>query len=525
MLLDLLLWAALAAPIISALGTAPFRPFDPVLLVVEPLLLGVAVAVSRRQPLVALILVVMPTLLDGNFLFAIPVMSYLTGLRMARARPAGLVFIAIAAGGTALNLGVLRSGLATWFLLATMLLFAGVFPWLLGRYRRQRGELIQAGWAQAELLEREQAGAAERVRMRERARIAQDMHDSLGHELSLIALRAGALEVAADLDQRHRAAAGELRASVAAATERLREIIGVLREDAGGRRPGRPTRASPSWSNGRVPRACRSGCAGTSQNRGCAPASGPELSAMAGRAVHRVVQEALTNAARYAPGAPVTVEVDRDAERTVVRIVNGQPPAGPLPGPVSAGTGLLGLRERVRLAGGTLSAGPRGGGFEVVARLPSVADGTVPDPDAPVRPDARPASDRMRAQRRQVRRSLLVAVTAPVAIATMLSLVYYPFVTFDSVLAQTDFDQLRIGTQRAELERVLPGRQAQGLAESTVPTAGELRLRVLHRRQLPAGPAHVPALLRRRAPGRQGPTRRLTDPIRSRCTERVDEEL
>lgn len=463
MLLDLLLWAALSTPIVAALLTPPARSFDLLRLLVEPLLLGAAVAVSRRQPLVALVLVLVPTLVDGNFVFAIPVMSYLTGLRMARTRPAGLVFAAIALGGSALNLGVLRTGLATWFLLATMLLFAGVFPWLVGRYQRQRGELAQAGWEQAELLERQQRGVVERVRMRERARIAQDMHDSLGHDLALIALRAGALELTVDLDQRHRAAAGELRASVAAATDRLREIIGVLREDA----DPAPTQPADESVTELVDRA---GDAGMSVRlRWDVP--GPVLSPMAGRAVHRVVQEALTNATRYAPGASVTVEVDRAAaERTVVRVVNTRPPAGPLPVPASTGTGLLGLRERVRLAGGTLSAGPHDGGFEVVAQLPPTAGGAVPDQDPPVRPVARPGSaDRLRSQRRRVRRSLLVAVTAPLAIATVMSMIYYPVATFDSVLERTAFDRMRIGQQRAELRDALPGRQAHGLADGDNP--------------------------------------------------------
>ncbi|RKR91032.1 signal transduction histidine kinase [Micromonospora pisi] len=487
-LLDLLLWAALAAPIVWALGTPPCRPFDEVLLVVEPLLLGVAVAVGRRWPLVSLILVVVPTMRDGNFLFAIPVMSYLTGLRMARARPAVLVFTVIGVGGSALNLWAFRSGLATWFLLATMLLFAGVFPWLLGRYRRQQGELVRAGWAQAELLEREQAGVAERVRMRERARIAQDMHDSLGHDLSLIALRAGALELAPGLDDRHRLAAGELRASVGAATDRLREIIGLLREDAG----TAPTRPADEGVAELVDRA---GAAGMAVRLRWREQSGPlpaeELPLLVGRAVHRVVQEALTNAARYAPGAPVTVEVDRTTEWIGVRIRNAPAPAGPLPVPVSAGTGLLGLRERVRLAGGTLTAGPGAGGFEVTARIPLVADplagdslvedprvgdSLVGDRDASAPAAVRSASaDRLRVQRRQVRRSLTVAVTAPVAIAAMLSLVYYPFVTFDSVLHRTEFERLRVGASRTELTRVLPGRQARGLAENapSAPTGAE----------------------------------------------------
>ncbi|MGH3928880.1 MAG: histidine kinase, partial [Pseudonocardiaceae bacterium] len=91
--------------------------------------------------------------------------------------------------------------------------------------------LVSAGWERAERMEREQQMIVDQARLRERARIAQDMHDSLGHELSLIALRAGALELDPDLDERHRAAAAELRGSASTATERLGEIIGVLREE------------------------------------------------------------------------------------------------------------------------------------------------------------------------------------------------------------------------------------------------------------------------------------------------------
>ena len=73
-----------------------------------------------------------------------------------------------------------------------------LLPWLVGRYARQQYELVRAGWELAERLEREQDLTAERMRLLERSRIASDMHDSLGHELSLIALRAAALQVDAD---------------------------------------------------------------------------------------------------------------------------------------------------------------------------------------------------------------------------------------------------------------------------------------------------------------------------------------
>ncbi|MGC5411521.1 histidine kinase, partial [Streptomyces sp. DT225] len=89
-------------------------------------------------------------------------------------------------------------------------------------------------------LEREQLLVAEQARARERARIAQDMHDLIGHDLSLIALSAGALKLAPGLDGAHREAAGEIRARAAASVERLGEVIGLLREDGGGRADEEP---------------------------------------------------------------------------------------------------------------------------------------------------------------------------------------------------------------------------------------------------------------------------------------------
>jgi signal transduction histidine kinase len=525
-LLDALLWAALSAPIAWALVSPPHRQFYGWRLAGSLALMAVAVLASRRQPLVSLVLVVVPTAVDGNFAFAIPVMSYLVGLRMVRGRPAALAFAGIALSGTAVNLGLLDTGMQTWFLTATTLLFAGVFPWLVGRYRRQHRELVLAGWEQADLLEREQRGAADRARMRERARIAQDMHDSLGHELSLLALRAGALEVAPDLDDPHRRAAGELRASVAAATDRLREIIGVLREDA----EPPPTRPASASVVELVEGARQAGM--SVQLIGDDPAEAnpvrpEELPPMPARAMHRVVQEALTNAARYAPGASVTVRLARAGTRIEVSVVNEPPPAGPLSlagalpsagplslagplpsaGPLSlagalpsagalaaapsTGSGLLALAERVRLAGGALRAGPRGGGFAVVARLPRIAGAAGPAghadaADAGLVGDADVAGAgavdggaadggafdggavdglqrsrsayRLRHARRRVRRSLLVAVAAPAAIAVALCLVYYPIATFDSVLDRTAFDRMRIGQPREELGDLLPHR-------------------------------------------------------------------
>ena len=107
-----------------------------------------------------------------------------------------------------------------------------LLPWLVGRYLRQRDELIRTGWELADRMARERDLADERARMRERSRIASDIHDSVGHELSLIALRAAAIEVDPAAGGTARQAAAELRGAAAHATTRLHDVIGVLREDS-----------------------------------------------------------------------------------------------------------------------------------------------------------------------------------------------------------------------------------------------------------------------------------------------------
>ncbi|MFI6819641.1 histidine kinase [Micromonospora sp. NPDC050187] len=536
---DGLLGVLLAAPITYPRLTPPYSGQSALLLVGALLLLGTAVVLAWRRPLPALVLVVLGSAVDGNFVFALPVFSYLVGRREARAAPAAVVFAVLAAGGTLLNVGLLGTRPRTWFLLVTVLIFAGVFPWLVGRYLRQQHALLLAGWEHAESVRREQRGADERVRLRERARIARDMHDSLGHDLSLIALRAGALELAADLDDRHRAAVGELRASVTAATARLGEIVRVLRTDAG------PSPLDPVDDVAALVAGARA--AGMVVALRGDPTDA-DLPALTGVALRGLVREALTNAARYAPGTPVTVSVHRDGDDVEVSVRNAPPPVPP-PASVSAGTGLLALRERVRLAGGTLDAGPldagprdagpldagpRDGGFVVAARLPAApavtGATTAPEPatappggatapeSATVLPDGaaapepptllpdgaaapEPAAALSRGQgtppdwtvppggaatapasvpppgggaalpgrlgdaRRRVRRSLLVAVGAPVALAGLLALVYHPFVTADAVLEPGAYERMRPGQLRSELTG-LPRRQVEGPADA-----------------------------------------------------------
>ncbi|MFF4286940.1 sensor histidine kinase [Streptomyces sp. NPDC001633] len=428
-------------------------------------LLALAVLVRRRAPLVAVAVPVVPSLVlsvqlfTGAYVLALAVLGHLAGVRMARARPALWFFTGVALAGVPVCALAART-LWPWFTFLMTLLLNVVLPWLLGRYRRQYAELVRTGWQLADRMEREQQAVADRTRLRERARIAGDMHDSLGHELALIALRAGALELDPELTADRRAAAGELRAAAGAATEQLREIIGVLRTDD----EGAPRRSADESLPELVARARASGMTVTLEqpdeterpDRAERPGAAG-LPGMTGPAVHRLVQEALTNAAKHAPGAAVRVRIERAEGQLRVTVTNAAPPPGPAPAAVSGGSGLVGLDERVRLAGGTLHSGPApDGGFTVAARLP-LTGGPLTGSAAAPQPTA--AARELDRARRQVRRRLRQTVTVPLALfAALLALmgVFALVSTEWTVLDRASYDRLRPGMPRAQVDDLVP---------------------------------------------------------------------
>ncbi|GGS88869.1 hypothetical protein GCM10010156_54160 [Planobispora rosea] len=293
----------------------------------------------------------------NGFTLAVIALSYRAGRRMPHARPAVSAYAAIA-GAVAVLTAVVSLGpepdpaAAFWSSVLSGVLLWAVLPWSAGLLVRQR----------AESRAREQGLVAAQARLRERNRIAQDMHDSIGHDLALIALRAAALEMAPDLDERHRKAVGELRGAAAESTERLRRVIGVLREadegDGGaGAAPLTPAQESVAEI---VDRARDSGLEVDLRGDGL----------LRDRTACRVVQEALTNAAKHAPGAPVTVETSGDAGEITV-IVRNRVPDIPSARSRGGGLGLIGLGERVRLAGGTFEASRGPEDFLVLARFPT----------------------------------------------------------------------------------------------------------------------------------------------------------
>ncbi|WUU84735.1 histidine kinase [Streptomyces cellulosae] len=261
-----------------------------------------------------------------------------------------------------------------------------VVPGLASRYRAQRRDLLEALRRHNAQLVREQAMVARQARLLERQRIAQDMHDSLGHQLALIAVHAGALEVGPGLGDRQREGVGILREAARSAMRELREAVGILRDD---------TEEPPAPAPGPEPEAAGApharGAAGVdalvaSSRSAGAPVglrrSGERrpLAPAADHAVYRIVQEGLTNAHKHAPGAPITVELRYEPDSLVVEVANAPVPEGAPAGPpaISGGQGLAGLEERARLVGGMVHSGPSpDGGFRLAGVLP-YGDGASP---------------------------------------------------------------------------------------------------------------------------------------------------
>ncbi|MEU8390128.1 histidine kinase [Micromonospora sp. NPDC048843] len=444
-----LLTVAMASPlIIDSVGEDGPGWIAPLSLVV----IVVAFALSRSHPGSTALGALAVSAIDWRLFVAVLVLSYLAGRRRALnlATLGGLAGVLVL--GTVVQL-LQNLELYTWLVWTAGVIVFGLFPALVGSFRRLQADLVRTGWDQAAQLEREQRVVAEQARLRERARIAQDMHDSLGHELSLIALRAGALELASGLAPEHRAAASELRAGVTTAAERLSEIIGLLRDEE----DKAPLRPVHEHIEELVARAVDSGIPVVL----CASGEYADVAPMQYRAAYRVVQEALTNAVKHVGATPVEVRLDRHDDEIVVAVRNEPPRQAPAAPPPQGGRGLTGLQERVGLAGGVLRAGPLpDGGFQVVARLP-VRPGPVfeeagPEPAPPT------TAAGFRRARSRARRGLVLAFTLPPVLVGALTgtlMALYAHDSLTSRLPPERFRALPIGASRDDVASRLPERQ------------------------------------------------------------------
>ncbi|MEO3872190.1 histidine kinase [Nonomuraea sp. B12E4] len=281
------------------------------------------------------------------------------------------VAVAVAVAGVAAHViqGQWRpnSGISQqWWLLLICASYGALLGW--GALARSRRALLMSLRERARRAETEQGRRVAEARMAERRRLAREMHDVLAHRLSLVATHAGALEYRPDSspDQIARAA-GVVRAGVHQALEELRQVIGLLREQDD-QLDDLETRPGLADLPGLIADAHQAGQPVRLQEEVADTGTLPAATALT---AYRVVQEGLTNARKHAPGRPVEVLL-RGAPGTplLIDVRNPLPPAGADPIAPGSGLGLVGLTERVRLAGGQLDHHSTGGEFRLQARLP-----------------------------------------------------------------------------------------------------------------------------------------------------------
>ena len=236
---------------------------------------------------------------------------------------------------------------------------------------QKRANLREKRWRveqQARMNREEMRARVERARQEERESIARDMHDTLSHRLSLVAIHAGALSYPREgVPAEFTDAARTIRTEAQNAVEDLRTVLSALREDLSEdpRTTLEELVASAQEAGGEVT---------VTYAHGTSPEVFGGLSTMAQHAVHRAVQEGLTNARKHAPGQPVSITVREVPGAVDIEMRNPLPAAKAEEhaGSSAGGYGLVGLRERVELSGGRMHAhaGEEGEEFGWSIRLP-----------------------------------------------------------------------------------------------------------------------------------------------------------
>ncbi|MGY0066962.1 sensor histidine kinase [Streptomyces sp. QTS137] len=250
-----------------------------------------------------------------------------------------------------------------WYQLAFPALIAGIAV-AMGMAIGARRVEVRSLRDRAESAEREQTARAAQARALERNRIAREMHDVLAHRISLVAMQAGVLDHRSDLRaEENRMLVRGIAEGSHQALEELRDVLGVLRAD-----PGRPEPPQPSLDH--IPDLVADARTSGVDITLTTTVTGTPPDAV-GRTCYRIVQEGLTNAAKHAPGARVHVVLEGTTGGGLHVSVHNSPATTRTARPPASGFGLLGLTERVDLAGGKLDHHPTpGNGYVLTAQLP-----------------------------------------------------------------------------------------------------------------------------------------------------------
>jgi signal transduction histidine kinase len=272
----------------------------------------------------------------------------LVGAALLIAVPLALLAFTERLGLTAGALGPLSPAGRWWWTLAGVGLLAVTVAGTagLGRLAATMAPVL-LGPSQAERLAELQA---RELRLAERNRLARELHDSVGHALTAMTLQAGAARAVFEADPDFaRRALGAIEETGRSAAEELDAVLGILRDDVADRSPA-PTLADLD----RLLTDAVTAEIGTL-----------DVPPVVSREAFRIIQESLTNAARHGDG-PATLRV-RQEEELVIEVVNRRRPDAV---PRAGGHGIEGMRERARLLGGRIDAGPDGPDWRLTARLP-----------------------------------------------------------------------------------------------------------------------------------------------------------
>jgi signal transduction histidine kinase len=345
---------ALAAAGLAVLGAALVRvQSDAPLSLASGAVVGVALLAPPRVawPIATAILLAQA---DAALGLLVPIHAFLAGRRETRI--VGVVAAVALIGG--LELGTLRDD-DSW----VPALIIPASAWLTGRALREREVIAEQLAERARELEEERdAHAALSVRY-ERARIASELHDIVAHAISVMVIQAAAGQRLALRDPEGTTEAfGAIEEAARQAEADMGRLVALLGDEEA-------IAPAPDLAlvEELIARAAGSGLDVSLRLEG----QRDGLPAPIAQLAYSVVQEGLTNALRYAAGAPVVVTVGGDTQTLVVEVRNGTAPAEAALAGVGTGTGIQGLRERLSACGGRLEAGPEtGGGWVLRARLP-----------------------------------------------------------------------------------------------------------------------------------------------------------
>ncbi|MEU1334978.1 histidine kinase [Streptomyces sp. NPDC005865] len=332
--------------------------------------LGVSFLFCRRCPVaVALLAMAANWLVIAHVAMALALL--VVGIRR-NARTCWVLGWVAAANAVAAVVWHGQAGLAGKGEFIVVLLVA--LPLVLGHYARRQRELLAE---RTVLRERERQLLVESARAQERSRIAGEMHDAVAHRITHAVLLATLVRDHPEegtpwtVEQ-----AALIRQAGVRALEELREAVGALREPAA---PCTPPLGIADLAEITAQASALGNPATLYLSEGV-----EGLPPLVERTVVRVVREALTNAARYAPGASCTVQVRLSEEDTVTVEIRNDAVSPTSDSPVpSGGNGLIGLAERIRLLSGTFTAGPTADGFRVHAVLPQCPSQAGPTPPSP----------------------------------------------------------------------------------------------------------------------------------------------